>query len=194
MMKHSDMKQFGCLICIAVLLAGCSPSVTVTSKSIYPNKEASFEDNFFVEGVAYRSIVIYGMKDDALMFSLTLVFPDGQHYYPAVREVDGKIEGQIYSEDKRSTIHARYVGDEKTNPSTYGGRKVADVSFHCVYLLDGDKIVCQKSNEELGIDMFGTTNNSDERKKLHPILENLIRENVQPQESETLCVSSCPSW
>jgi len=184
MIKHINLKQIGCLICIAVLLAGCSPSVTVTSKSIYPNKEASFEDNFIIEGVAYRSNVVYGMKDDALMFSLTLVFPDGQHYYPAVRQVDGEIEGQIYSEDKRSTINAWYIGGEKNNPSTHGGRKIADVSFHCVYLLDGDKIVCQKSNQELGIDMFGTTNTSDERKKLHPILENLIRENVQSQEHE----------
>ena len=182
MMKYTNMKRTGWLLCIAVLLAGCSPSKT--SKTIHPDVEASFGDNFIVEEVAYRSTVVHGMKDGKLMFSLTLVFPDGQHYYPAIRHVDGDIEGQIYSEDKRSTINAWYYGEEKTNPATHGGRKIADVSFHHVYFLDGDKIVFQKSNEELGIDMFGTTNLIDESKKLRPILENLIRENVQPREPE----------
>jgi len=182
MMKHANMKQIGGLLGIAVLLAGCSPCKT--SKSIHPDVDASFGDNFIVEGVAYRSTVVYGMKDGKLMFSLTLVFPDGQHYYPAVRHADGDIKGQIYSQDTRSTINAWYYGDEKTNPATHDGRKIADVTFHHVYFLDGDKIVFHKSNEELGIDMFGTANTLDKRKKLHPILEKLIRENVPPQDPE----------
>ena len=181
MMTLTNLKQIGCLLCIAVLLAGCSSSET--PRSIPTDVEVSFEDAFVVEGVTYRSNGVYGMKDDKLLLSLALVFPDGQHYYPVVRYVDGEVERQIYSEDTRSTITAWYYDNDKSSPGKRDGRKVADVPFHDVYFLDGDKIVFQKANEEIGINVSDPKNAFTNR-NLSPILETLIREYVQPQEPE----------
>jgi len=65
------------------------------------------------------------------------------------------------------------------------GSKIADVAPGYVYFIDDGKIVFQKTNEELGI----TIDVADPKSaflswNLQPILETLIRENVQPQEPE----------
>ena len=184
MMTHTNMKQIGWLLCLAVLLAGCgdtpkSPKYPVSFGGIFGE---SRENQFIVEGNAYKYVCVYGLaKDDCLIYSLTLVFPQCQHYYPVTRYVDGEIKGQIYAQDTRTTIFQESYHDRVELGD--GSRKVADIPFHYIYFIDNERIVFQKSNEELGIDASDFRKTFTNR-KLRPILETLIREHVQPQEPE----------
>jgi len=185
------MKQIGCLICLAVLLAGCSPwemsrPLTRVESGFF---HAHGENQFIVEGNAYHYTCIYGLQyvccaDDNLIYSLTLVFPQGQHYYPLLWYIGEEIKGQIYAQDTRTTIYASYSGDENTTPNEEDSRKIADVPFHYIYFIDNDKIVFQKSNKEVGFDIPALVNINEAEKRLRTILEQLIRENVPPQEPE----------
>jgi len=178
------MKQIGCLICLAVLLAGCDTSKTIN----HAWRSTVFENDIVVEGVAYRALSTYGrMKDGSLLYSLTVVFPSDQYYYPATRYVDGEIteKGEIHVPDETRKVGGignpymmDFFGDyfRETN--------IADVPFHSVYFVDDGKIVFQKSYEELGFEVSDASGPIGDSRRLQPILEKMIREHVQPQEPE----------
>ena len=170
MMKQTTIKPIGCLILATVLLAGCAPSET--SMLNRPDVEP-FPRFFFIEGTGYYSnnIYGYGLKDGNVVYLLTVVVSEGQYYYPIVRFEDGEMKGYIYL--NTSTTHR--VEEH---------RKIADVPLRHVYFLDNDKIVFQKSYEELGIESSVLPNHDEASRKLYPILETLIREHVPLQETE----------
>jgi hypothetical protein len=69
-----------------------------------------------------------------------------------------------------------YLGDEK-DPTI--------AKTHTLYFMQDGKIVLEKSYQELGIDASRFNASFPEALQyLQPILENLIREHVQPQEAE----------
>ena len=180
MIKYVNLKQIGCLICIAVLLAGCDSSQQVS----HAWRSTVFDNDLIVEGMTYRATSTYGrMKDGSLQYSFTVIFPDGQHYFPAIRYVDGEIKekGEIYLEDGGGTKKMVYY--DETRPLS-GQIKVADVPFHVVYFIDDGKIVFQKSYVELGFEVPDAQSPIADSRRLQPILEKLIRENVPPQKHE----------
>jgi len=176
MMKHANIKQLGCLILATALLAGCAPSETSVPNR--PDVEP-FGRSFLIEGTGYysNSIYGYGLKDGNVVYLLTVVVPEGQYYYPIVRFEGGEMKGYIY-------LNTSDYRDEKTTHGVEEHRKIADVPLRHVYFLDNDKIVFQKSYEELGIESSVLPNHDEASRKLRPILETLIREHVPPQETE----------
>ena len=181
------MRQIGCLICLAVLLTGCAPSDT--SGLLLSVQSEVFHGQFSIEGNAWSHTCIYEIQyvccaDDYLTHSFTLVFPQGQHYYPVLRHVGEELTGQIYSQDTRTIIYAARSGDETITSSIEDGRRIADVPLHYIYFIDNDKIVFQKSNEEVGFDILSFANVNEAEETLLPILEQLIREHAQPRELE----------
>ena len=184
MTTHTNMKQIGCLICLAVLLAGCDTSKTIN----HAWRSTVFENDIVVEGVAYRALSTYGrIKDGSLLYLFTVVFPSDQYYYPAIRYVDGEItgKGEIHVPDETHRVNwignpfmMDFIGDyfRETN--------IADVPFHYVYVVDDGKIVFQKSYEELGFEVSDASNPIGDKRRLQPILEQLIRKHIHPQEPE----------
>ena len=186
------MKQIWCLLCIAVLLAGCASSGTPDTNMPVMFGDESVQDGrwvlnaFHVEGNAYSYQGIYKQaKDGELSYSLTLVFPHSQNYHTVVRHKGEKFKGEIFSQKVRTIQHVNVYVEGHGRPATgeTNDKKVADALFHYVYFLDDGKVVFQKSNEELGIDVSNPERAFD-KKNLLPILKQLIRENVQPQEPE----------
>jgi len=179
-MKQTNMKQIMWLICIVVLLPGCLWFETPKGKT--SSSTSSSEGNLVVEGTVYVINCVYQQKDGKLVYALTLIFPHKQHYYPAVRYVDGELKetGEIYAQGEAGEGHTRkaiYYDDARPR---FGETKIADVPFHYVYFIDDGKIVFQKSNEDLGIDY----SNPKEERNWYPTLEKLIRENVTPQQEQ----------
>ena len=160
MMKQTNIKQMGCLILATALLAGCG---TPRSEHLECGV-AGFNNYPVVEGVDYQANSIYGWntKNDRLIYSLTIVSPRSQQYYPVVGRKDGVFdeEGTILSPD---VTYRRIVAP-----------------FHFVYFIDNGEIVFRKSYKELGFEISPPKNPEDARRKLQPILETLIRENMPP--------------
>ena len=189
MTTHANIKQIGCLVCLAVLLAGCSPVVVNFGQG-----GGGFgrwgEHSLVVEGVAYNTVSGYGQKD-GLVYSLILVFPGEQHYFPYFVSTVDEIKGLVFVQEEFS-IHgqAKIAGFEsqgniKDETVVAGATKIADVPLGYVYFIDDRRIILQKSNEELGITIDASDpNGAFHSSYLQPILENLIRENIQPQGPE----------
>ena len=190
MMKHTTIKQLGCLLCIAILLVGCTSSVTQTPESDSKPEASSIGWNLFlvVEDITYDTIGNYLLNEKKLIYSFILVFPREQHYYfCATRYIDGEYHGEIYSQkvgdpskgyDRINIRH--FKGNEKPDDGTM---KIANVPFHHVHFINNGKIVLQKSYEELGIDVSDPQRAFD-KENLFPILGKIIRENVPPQEND----------
>ena len=190
MIKPTTMKPIGCLLCIAVLLAGCA-QITTPTIELPPNPEAfSVGWNLFlvVDDITYDTIGNYQLENGKLTHSFVLVFPREQYYYfYATRFIDGERKGEIYAQKVGDPSKGYYrisirhfKGNEKPDDGTM---KIADVPFHYVHFIGDQKIVSQKSYEELGIDISDPKRAFD-KENLFPILESLIRENVPPQEAE----------
>jgi len=154
---------------------------------------------FVVEGVAYRVQSGFGQRSgmdnglfyslDGLIYPLVLVFPDTQHYFPYFVHGTDEVQGEIYWQKDWTPASTEILGGgmRTTEGIVHHATKVADVDFGYIYFVDNGKIVFQKSNEEFDsvFDMFDTQNyHIEERQKLLPILEQLIRENIKPQEPE----------
>ena len=191
-MKHTNLKIIGCLFCIVVLLVLlCIAALLVwywvaIPKSIYSGETRSFESGFVVaDGVLYLASHTHKHQNGKFIYALTLVSPRDQHYYPAVRYVNGELQeqGEIYFRYATNKNHVReYVYYDDTHPEA-GDTKIADVPFHFVYFVDNGKVVFQMSHEKLGIDVSDTWHAFDSD-KLWPILEKMIREHVPLKETE----------
>ena len=183
-MKQKNLKQLGCLLLVTALLAGCAPS-----ERLQHVLAASDGDSFVVDGIAYDFISVNGQlpmhpkKDDWRIYSLTLVNPDDQRYSPAIMMDGGEIKGQIYWQDEPDTRCGRKMILTFGVTEPPGKTKVADVPLHFVYFIDDGKIVFQKSHAELGIDISDPKRGIEDR-KLRPILETLIRENMPLKEND----------
>jgi len=148
------------------------------------------EHSFVVEGVAYNTVSGYGQKN-GLIYSLILVFPCEQHYYPYFVSTADEIKGLVFVQENFS-IHgeAKIAGfvsrsSIKEEIIEAGSTKIADVPLGYVYFIDDRKIIFQKSNKELDIAIDASDPNSAFHSSyLQPIIEKMIRENVQPQEAE----------
>jgi len=163
-MKHINVKQIACLLCLAVLLAGCAPQPVDHYGTIGTG------DRFVVDGITYFALITCGTKDGKIAHSIIWVSPDVSPL---------RYRMSVWY-DERGRPRAGLYRDATIDP---GRTIIADVPFNFAYFIDNGKIVRQKSYEELGIDVSDPMRVFDER-KLSPILEQLIRENVQPQEPE----------
>ena len=186
MMKHANIKQLGCLILTTALLVGVGGCGQSGPAGPVSRGTGSWEGSFVVaDGVLYLTSHTHAHQNGKFIYALTLVSPRDQHYYPAVRYVNGKLQeqGEIYFRDAMNESRARkYIYYDDEHPEV-GDTKIVDVPFHFVYFIDNGKIVFQKSHEKLGIDVSDHWHAFDSD-KLYPILETLIRENVPPQETE----------
>ena len=180
------------LLFSVILLVGCSPAVSSKNP---PSTYASGrwgEDSLIVNGVAYNSVGGYAQQD-GLIYPIVLVFPREQHYYPVFVYTEQDVKTQIYQQEDWTTVstYTTYrdrIVDISTpnhaNEVEAGEIKIADVDSGYVYFLDESKIVFQKPIKEVGF------NATDPKRvfsssHLQPILEALIREHVQPQDTET---------
>ena len=150
MRKYTNLKQIGCLICIAVLLAGCGGQSSIGG--------APFE----VDGERYFVHWEIGMQRGHTWAFLTLHLDDHPDrelgYYPY-----------------------RYAFFETKDASSGW----ATTTTEMLYFVQDKKIVFEKEYQELGIDASRLSTDQNEMLDyLRPILENLIREHVQPQEPE----------
>jgi len=188
------MKHLRWLICMVVLLMGCSPSVAVKVRD-FDSTYICGHQSFAIDGVTYGTAGGYGKKDGKL-YSLLLIFPDDQHYFPAVRWLDESPEpqGQIHVQ-KEKLVSDEHHRTERTTWGWSSGNqkplvsdgKIADVPFNHVYFIDDEKIVFQASNEELGLDFPDTIDHTVAmrlQQQLEPILKKMIRENITPQEEK----------
>ena len=185
MMKQTNMKQIGCLICVAVLLAGCQPPPPgATLKSQHANHtrffHASERHALVVDGDSYSYFGRSGEMDGEFVYSFIVVFPvRDKRYIPVLRYTD-EIKALIYQFEKEQ---APLGLTSFTEQPLLGGIQIADVDFNYVYFVDDGQVIFRKSNEELGIDVSDPQRAFD-TSRLNPILEQMIREHVQPLEPE----------
>ena len=198
MKKH--IKWF---VCVLVLLMGCSPeestvatipaeSVPILTKHVIPRDTGYFT----VEEDIYTVVCAYGVQDE-VVYSLVLVFPSDQHYFPFFPHFVSTVGGNEFVNavgDSKGRIYQQigWTRDSYGIIASSGGRdsradddegKVANADFGYVYFLDAGEIIFKKSNEDLGIDLSDSQKAFD-RIHLLPILEKLVREYVKPQEPE----------
>ena len=176
------MKRILLLILLLVTLAGCAP--TKTSSTGFDMSFPAYQ-NTVVDGVAYGMVRIHGKKDGN-WYSVILIFPDTQNYYPVIGWEDKEPFGRIYQSTQNTG--ARYIGGALPGEERFfstDAPKIADVVFNQIYYIDGGKVIFQKTLEESGI-VF-----SDEDAILlnffvntKPLLEQLIREHVKNQKPE----------
>ena len=152
-------KQIVCLILATILLVG------VIGCKQPPSKFLSGGVEFEVDGTKYW---VYRHADvdrhERVVSSSLIVSLHG-----------GRIGGSSeYSSRRGTTIVQIYDGGQKVVAKT-----------DTLFFIQDEKIVFEKKYQELGIDAQRLNANLVEmRDDLFPILEKMIRENVQPQKSE----------
>ena len=172
------------LLLSAILLAGCSRSVSDLSEGHFCDRWGN--DDLIVGDFAYNTVMGYVQKNQ-LIDSIVLVFPNEQHYFPLIMHGTAK--------ELKAQIHRQEDWTKACKHTTFGGfsysendkkSKIADVKLGYVYFIDDGKIAFQKSLRELGVDIDSSLPQfAFERGVWKPILETLIREHVQPQDTET---------
>jgi len=151
------MKQIGCLLCIAALLAlavGCGKQSCIRSQESV---------GFFVDGIqchVYWNANVVQQEEQVFLTFMTL----------------SRTPVTI------STVH----GDTVVSTLFPDGEKII-AKTETVYFIHDNKIVFEKEYRELGIDVskLNVRNSKVLQDYLQPILERLIRENVPPQEPDT---------
>ena len=158
MMKHTNMKQIGGLLLATALLVGVGGCGSDHSSSTN-----GWEIE--VDGVQYSVSWHRGGVERQGQFELS--FLTVTHVdYPMVT---------YYGRHRGKVVVPMHPDSEKVVAKT-----------ETVYFVRDKKIIFEKNYRELGIDASRLNADLVEmRDYLHPILENLIRENVQPQEHDT---------
>jgi len=157
MMTHTNLKRIGWLLCLAVLVIGISGCARDHG---YSAGGWIFE----VDGVEYSVEWRRGGVERQGQFELS--FLTVTHVEYPFSTYSGRLHGKV--------IVPMHPDSEKVVAKT-----------ETVYFVKDKKIVVEKEYQELGIDASRfSTDWIDMQDYLRPILENLIREHVQPQEPE----------
>ena len=161
---------------MAILLAcgGCTEKRPFDVEHAF---KATNHHRLTIDGITYSYFGWYGKKDREMFFSFIVVFPsDEQHVFGGIdvsRDVGMGYHSPLSVVHRPSRIWYYSIGDGKNT----------GLDFCYVYFIKDDQIVFRKSYKELGIDLSNPENTFNWN-HLQPILEQLVREHVNPQEPE----------
>ena len=155
-MTYTNVKQIGCLILAAALLV-CAGGCG--KQHLIRSQSASFVVDGMECHVSWYAHVVQQEEQDFLSFVILSCGP-----VPISREHGaGTVVATLFPDDEKIVVKTETV-----------------------YFIHDNKIVFEKEFRELGIDVSQLNFRSSRALQdyLHPILEQLIRENVPPQEPE----------
>jgi len=163
MTTHTNVKQIGCLILLTVLLVGVGGCTT----TYLPPQ--GVESTFEIDGVQY-SVAWYECTDSQKQIASSFLIVNRGTKLIVVSEYHSNSSGNkgIW------TMYSPNIESTTAKPET-------------LYFVNDLKIVFEKGYQEIGIDpsrLQEGVNNEQTLVYLAPILIQLIRENVQPQEPE----------
>jgi len=173
MMKYTNVRQIGCLLCIAVLMAVCAIGCAKQPQP-FERKEQAIQFGrgflFEVDGVNYwihlRAKLVY----EPLRIDSTALL--------------------VYPTSEPLILNWFYTTPSFPITLTINEEPPVIIKVDTLYLIQDGKVVFEKKYQELGIDASRLNVDwNDEYKDfypeyLRPILEPLIREHLQPQEPE----------
>ena len=158
MMKHTNMKPIGCLILATALLIGAGGGDECIHRSSTDGMR------FEIDGVEYSVEWTRGGAERQGQFELSFL---------TVTHVDYPMT-TYYGQDRGKIIVPMHPDSEKVVAKT-----------ETVYFVQDKRIIFEKGYQELGIDASRlSTNLTEMRDYLYPILEKMIRESVPPPEPE----------
>jgi hypothetical protein len=161
-MKYINVKQIGCLLCVAVLMVGVGGCA-----NHYAHPQG-VESQFEVDGAQY-SVVWYEATDSQGRVTFSFLILSDR----AKRVFASSAHGSDSSHDRDNDVWMLHFPVSES----------IVVKTETLYFVQDQKVAFEKEYQELGIDAQRL--NPDEMLNyLQPILEQLIREHVQPQEPE----------
>jgi len=151
---------------LLVCAIGCSPLKNLESveKTVYETR--SFGYGITVDGIDYSATGMARVDSDGKIFLSAIMV------YPSFR-LNGHIAISHIGGVEEILIHDGSGFVEFNDPGCF-----------TVYFMENRRVVFSKTYAELGIDVDKPFPGEFVTEKIHPILEKLIRENVQPQEPE----------
>ena len=173
MMKHTNVKQIGCLLCLAVLLAVCAVGCTKQPQPFERKEQATqFSRGFRIEvdGVSYWTHL-----QAKLVYEPTRIDSTALLVYPTSEPL---------------LLNWFYTSPSFPITLTINDESPVVIKANTLYFIQEGKVAFEKKYQELGIDASRLNVEwNDEYKDfyheyLRPILEPLIREHLKPQEPE----------